>query len=146
MQIAGVAEEREPWEATASILRLPSYIHLHHSVFTYVPSILLVYLAISILNLIRIIPRDPDSSSNVNISTVGYTVGRRTFTTRDGYIGLGPGAVRHGDHIALLQGGKLPVVLGEKGSDYELVGDSYIHGIMSGERYDSSSCDDIWLI
>lgn len=54
--------------------------------------------------------------------------------TRKGYIGLGPGLVQKGDSIVVLLGGSTPYAIRPNGtSKYELLGESYVHGIMFGE-------------
>ncbi|KAI0386530.1 hypothetical protein F5Y04DRAFT_290120 [Hypomontagnella monticulosa] len=64
--------------------------------------------------------------------------GRRFFVTRGGYLGVGPGAMRDGDEVAVLLGLSVPVLVRpvEKSGEerrYELVGECYVHGIMDGE-------------
>jgi hypothetical protein len=67
---------------------------------------------------------------------------RRFFITRKGYIGNGPSDTQRGDEIFILCGGKMPLVLRkdpseiygyEKGPFHKLVGDAYVHGIMTGK-------------
>lgn len=53
--------------------------------------------------------------------------------TRKGYIGLGPPFARKGDCVAVLDGGRVLLVLRQDGPCWLLVGDTYIHGIMHGE-------------
>ncbi|KAK6956388.1 hypothetical protein Daesc_001665 [Daldinia eschscholtzii] len=72
--------------------------------------------------------------------------GRKLFISKNGYIGLAPEDALEGDEIWVLDGGRLPLVLrplgnrSEKGSEteYTLVGDSYVHGIMDGEFVEAS--------
>ncbi|KAF5584001.1 heterokaryon incompatibility protein [Fusarium pseudocircinatum] len=55
------------------------------------------------------------------------------FETENGYIGLGPRSVIPGDVICILPGAPVPYILRPAGeSTYQLIGDSYIHGIMMG--------------
>jgi hypothetical protein len=58
---------------------------------------------------------------------------RRAMRTQEGYVGLALGIAEVGDRIALFKGGKLPFVIRSRGSDWELVGDCYVHGIMHGK-------------
>jgi len=61
------------------------------------------------------------------------TVGRCFFITQKGYIGLGPEIARKWDSVVVLLGGQTPYVLRPKGaSAYELIGETYVHGIMDG--------------
>lgn len=55
------------------------------------------------------------------------------FKTSEGHIGLGPKGMANGDIICVLMGYRLPVVLRDVGSGYQLVGDCYIQGLMDGE-------------
>jgi hypothetical protein len=71
---------------------------------------------------------------------------RRVFRTKGGFVGLGPGSVEKGDYVVLCKGGKLPLVLREHGDDYELLGDSFIYGMMNGQRWDDRKCHRIWLV
>ncbi|KAH6869252.1 hypothetical protein B0T10DRAFT_388514, partial [Thelonectria olida] len=59
--------------------------------------------------------------------------GRKMVRTRRGYISLGPLFARKGDCVAVLDGGRVPLVLRRDGSCCRIVGDAYIHGIMHGE-------------
>ncbi|KAF2809785.1 uncharacterized protein BDZ99DRAFT_36344 [Mytilinidion resinicola] len=66
---------------------------------------------------------------------------RRLFITEDGHLRLGPGALDVGDDVAVLLGGGTPFVICKVPEDneqenhnrYQLVGESYVHGIMKGE-------------
>ena len=58
---------------------------------------------------------------------------RRFFTTENGRIGIGPRQTKAGDVVAVLYGGDWPFVLRPYGESYELLGASYVHGIMRGE-------------
>ncbi|KAI1131113.1 heterokaryon incompatibility protein-domain-containing protein [Nemania abortiva] len=62
---------------------------------------------------------------------------RRLFTTTDGLIGLAPPDSVPGDRLALLQGGRVPVVLRQDVDGYRLVGEAYVHGAMYGEVFDA---------
>lgn len=50
------------------------------------------------------------------------------FTTATGYIGPDPKSVERGDHICVLMGCQLPVVLREFGDKYIFVGDCQVLG------------------
>lgn len=68
----------------------------------------------------------------------GYTVGRRLFRTRKGYLGLGSHEPQSGDLVCIFFGGAVPFLLRRRdgGSGYELVGDAHVHGVMQGEAVD----------
>ncbi len=55
------------------------------------------------------------------------------FTTEDGEMGLGPYPAKIGDLAVMLYGADFILVLRERGAQYELIGDAYVHGIMNGE-------------
>ncbi|KAI0503170.1 heterokaryon incompatibility protein-domain-containing protein [Xylaria bambusicola] len=62
---------------------------------------------------------------------------RRLCTTTDGLVGLAPPDSAPGDKLALLQGGRVPVVLRQDVDGYRLVGEAYLHGAMYGEMMDA---------
>ena len=61
--------------------------------------------------------------------------GRRFFTSGDtlGIMGLGPARAKLRDHICLLMGCDIPILLRSEGDHFVLVGEAYIHGFMQGE-------------
>jgi hypothetical protein len=61
-------------------------------------------------------------------------LGRLAFSTRRGWLGLGPQHAKAGDEVILLQGMQTPMILrpSRKGR-YTLEGEAYVHGIMDGE-------------
>ena len=62
---------------------------------------------------------------------------RRMILTENRLIGLAPKLTREDeDYVALCEGDTLPIIVRPKGSDWEFVGDCYIHGLMNGEAYD----------
>ncbi|KAI0395211.1 heterokaryon incompatibility protein-domain-containing protein [Xylariaceae sp. FL0594] len=79
------------------------------------------------------------------VETILRWVKKRLILTPRGHIGLGPGDVRKGDLLVLLQNCNAPYILrkvhpwkkkeGEKAEEcsYELVGEAYVWGIMDGE-------------
>ncbi|KAF2498727.1 HET-domain-containing protein [Lophium mytilinum] len=58
---------------------------------------------------------------------------RTFFRTAKGYFGVGPRMTRPGDWIFVLRGSRSPCLLRRKGEDFQLIGASYLHGIMDGE-------------
>ncbi|KAI0203287.1 heterokaryon incompatibility protein-domain-containing protein [Astrocystis sublimbata] len=62
---------------------------------------------------------------------------RRLCTTTNRLIGLVPPNSAPGDRLALLHGGKVPVVLRENVDGYQFVGEAYLHGAMYGEMMDA---------
>jgi hypothetical protein len=73
---------------------------------------------------------------------VRVSTSRRLARTEKGYLALVPHSSQPGDKIALCHGGKLPLVLRASLKDrWELVGCSYVHGIMHGEAWDVARCN-----
>ncbi|KAK6069997.1 heterokaryon incompatibility protein [Seiridium cupressi] len=58
---------------------------------------------------------------------------RRFFTTREGFVGIGPDSMKEGDEVVILFGAKAPFLVRGVGSRWHLVGECYISGLMSGE-------------
>lgn len=55
-------------------------------------------------------------------------------TSREGYYVLGPEALRNGDALVLLHGGRTPFILRKHGrARWALIGECYVHGLMAGE-------------
>ena len=63
---------------------------------------------------------------------------RRFFTTRKGHIGLGPLSMKPGDHVCILNGGRVPFLLRKDGIHHRFIGESYIHGLMKGEAWNQT--------
>ena len=75
------------------------------------------------------------------------TTNRCLFVTEDGFIGNGANCIQSGDHVFVIAGGNVPLVLrpnvlppkhyiiGGKipSTRYTLIGECYVHGIMNGE-------------
>ena len=69
---------------------------------------------------------------------VMHASNRGFFATKEGFIGLGLAATRPNDQICLLEGGQTPFILrkAEKPvGSYQVVGETYVHGIMYGEKW-----------
>ncbi|KAF0322271.1 heterokaryon incompatibility protein [Colletotrichum asianum] len=63
-----------------------------------------------------------------------YALGRRFFITKKGYMGLAPAGAETGDNVVVLFGSHVPFILrGREAGDYEVVGETYVSGIMKGE-------------
>jgi len=71
--------------------------------------------------------------------------GRKMVRTRKGYIGLTSHLVRVGDQIGLFNGSKVPLIVRRKEPYWQLLGESYIHGMMDGECYDEHACELMWF-
>lgn len=71
---------------------------------------------------------------------------RRFAVSRKGYFGLFPCTTKPGDQIFIFPGGKVPLILRPVGSsdggkdepdtEFKLVGDAYVHGVMDGQAWD----------
>lgn len=63
-----------------------------------------------------------------------YALGRRLIITKRGYIGLAPSTAKKDDRVSILFGSEVPIILRKRHSGgFEVVGETYIHGIMEGE-------------
>jgi hypothetical protein len=69
----------------------------------------------------------------------------RTFIiTRKGYFGIAAPGTRKDDLVCVLRGGNAPFILrSENRNLYNLLGDAYVHGIMSGEAVQGAKTGDI---
>ena len=74
-------------------------------------------------------------------------LGRRFIRTKKGYFGLAAQA-KPGDDIALVAGGTVPLVIRQatNSSNWELVGDGYVHGVMFGKAFHQDRCEDMWFV
>jgi hypothetical protein len=70
----------------------------------------------------------------------------RFAITEMGYFALVPSATKIGDQVGLFKGGKVPLIFRQEGSQWSLVGESYVHGIMDGEAFDEVKCKELELI
>jgi hypothetical protein len=75
---------------------------------------------------------------------------RKFFVSKDeGWLGLAPMDAELGDRIALLEGGNVPYILRPKigkETEYELIGDAYVHGIMDGQAWKVDDLVNIILV
>ena len=78
---------------------------------------------------------------------IASLVGRRMVLTRSGYLGLAPGTAEPGDCVAIVKGAKVPLILRPvEDIKWELIGDSYVHGIMHGEAFEEQKCKDMEIV
>ncbi|KAK7963548.1 hypothetical protein PG988_010522 [Apiospora saccharicola] len=69
---------------------------------------------------------------------------RRLGWCGNGWLALLPEGARVGDRIILAEGGRVPLVLRPDGDGYNtFIGEAYVHGIMNGEAFKQSQCEDI---
>jgi hypothetical protein len=96
---------------------------------------------------IRLVLRVLDAQVSVfqhNVALLSYH--KTYFTTRDGYMGVGPRWVSPGDSVALIAGLGHPFIVRKTGEDFVLIGPAYIRGIMVGERWDEEKAGTITLV
>lgn len=68
---------------------------------------------------------------------------RSLCMTEKGYLCLAPPDVKVGDSLSILLGGRVPYILRRKGENvYNLVGESYVHGLMKGEAFKNEASKD----
>ncbi|CAM1502335.1 Fc.00g043190.m01.CDS01 [Cosmosporella sp. VM-42] len=104
----------------------------------YVPNAQALYSGL--LGFLGTILRLDSSADPVLSQTMGLSMERRLAKTERGYLALVPGGAMVGDGLALFQGGRVPFVTREHGDKCELIGGSYVHGIMYGESWDVTRC------
>ncbi|KAL5593321.1 hypothetical protein FOBRF1_012423 [Fusarium oxysporum] len=101
--------------------------------------------ALELVKLLRIRPpRNVRNSFNDSVRG-----GRIFFITKDGYIGIGPKAMRPGDQVCVLYGGHVPFVLrpmrGAGDEDYLFLGESFVNGLMDGEALEDEMAIEKWF-
>lgn len=75
-----------------------------------------------------------DANSLLYQASLGYLAPhRKFFTTKKCAIGLGPQSMRPGDVVCILSGGRVPFILRAEESEFRLVGEAYVHGLMEGQ-------------
>ena len=88
-------------------------------------------------------PDDPISAAVISKIAIYretlYLDGQIAFVTATGYIGIGHRETVVGDEVHLVQGSDTPFVLRKTDGHYELIGETYVHGIMDGELVDDST-------
>ena len=67
------------------------------------------------------------------------TEARSFIVTESGYIGLAPVGTQIGDQVALIPGCPVPLVLRREDSRFQVLGDSYIYGLMEGQAFESTN-------
>ena len=70
------------------------------------------------------------------LELVNTVHGRAFFTTSRGYMGFGAMGAQVGDQVCILGGGWTPFILRNHNTHFEMIGDSYLHGMMQGEMLD----------
>ncbi|KAL5610515.1 hypothetical protein FOBRF1_006632 [Fusarium oxysporum] len=67
------------------------------------------------------------------------SVARSFCITENGYCGLVPKRSQIGDLVAVVRGGRVPLVFRERGNEVFLIGEGYVHGLMHGEAIDGDT-------
>jgi|SRR5690242_4117771 len=80
----------------------------------------------------RELPSDNDAS------LIKYALGRKFIVSAQGYFGLAPPGTCKGDRVVVLLSVEVPFILRKTGSTFQVVGESYIHGLMDGEAIGKS--------
>ncbi|KAI1417224.1 HET-domain-containing protein [Hypoxylon sp. FL1857] len=71
--------------------------------------------------------------SSFNDRVRADAMNRIFYSTKNGYVGLGPSDAQEGDQVVVLLGNALPIILRKEEDHYVVVGETYTHGIMNGE-------------
>ena len=75
-----------------------------------------------------------EANSLLYQASLGYVAPhRKFFTTKKCAIGLGPQSMRPGDVVCILSGGRVPFIVRAEGSEFRLIGEAYVHGLMEGQ-------------
>jgi hypothetical protein len=78
----------------------------------------------------------------LNTTCIGHRIAHLTSEK----ICLVPDTAEASDHIFLLKGSVAPIVLQPRGSDWEHIGSAYVPGVMYGEIWDDSKCENMWIV
>ena len=91
-----------------------------------------------ILNTLSNLATQGSGSTSRFVYPLGYACHRRKFfRTAGGHIGIGPAALREGDSLCLLRGGRMVYALRRLNQGrWQFIGDCYLHGFMNGEAAD----------
>lgn len=78
-------------------------------------------------------PDDLKILPSISAAIERATAFRRLITTCKGYVALAPADTRKGDVVCILFDCHVPLVLRPRDDHYEMIGESYVHGVMHGE-------------
>lgn len=78
----------------------------------------------------------PGNAENFKEAFVTACTQRRIFSTEKCHIGLGPRAMQPGDHVCLLEGATVPIILRPSKEGFKVVGEAYVSGVMQGEAWE----------
>lgn len=70
-----------------------------------------------------------------------YSSELRLFKTHNGYMGKGLSSLQEDDNVILIAGVSVPMIARKTGNAYQLIGPSYIHGIMYGQEWPENERD-----
>lgn len=88
-------------------------------------------------------PDGPPSVSRANYAFVYqnsmFLEDQVAFVTETGYIGIGHPDIVEGNELHLVQGSDTPFILRMTDDHHQLVGETYVHGIMDGELVDDNT-------
>jgi Heterokaryon incompatibility protein (HET) len=75
----------------------------------------------------------------------GLFLRQRLYRTSKGYIGLGPSSLQQGDQVCFLCDATVPFLMRPIADEakYSLIGETYLHGFMNGEFFDTDWKDRI---
>ncbi|MCJ1360241.1 MAG: hypothetical protein MMC33_010244 [Icmadophila ericetorum] len=119
------------------------YLPLTYIVWVFPLLSLFLYIFLGISHLLSGTPSDKVINFRYRIM---FLTQRRICKTEKGYIGVVPRMAQKGDFVGLFKGGAVPLLLRTEGSNWQLVGDAYIHGIMNGEAFIEEICKYITIV
>ncbi|GAP87007.1 putative heterokaryon incompatibility protein [Rosellinia necatrix] len=103
----------------------------------------------SLVGITGLVPNIRAGAQNrVYLTATERSLYRRLARTEKGYLAMVPSQSAIGDRISVFQGGKMPFVIraAPYKNGYQLIGPSYVHGIMYGEAWDDTLVRDIAIV
>jgi hypothetical protein len=71
-----------------------------------------------------------------------YALRRKIVRTATGYLGLASNTTEIGDSVMLCKGSRVPLIMrmNQEDGSFRLIGDAYVHGIMTGQVFEIDKC------
>jgi hypothetical protein len=80
---------------------------------------------------------DGTGDGHIRVRMALTSANRRFYSTSKGLYGLGPPVTSIGDIVCVFLGGKTPFLIRASEKYYEIVSETYVQGLMSGEAVDA---------
>lgn len=125
------------FEKRQKYLRAIRKLHLHHFLWVWMAVVMVGHL----LRFFGI--ENPEMAFRTKVAGM---INRQAMKTSQRSVGMVPGIAKVDNVIVLLKGGRLPFVVRQRGEEWELIGDCYVHGITNGEAWEENKCEKMWLV